>query len=366
MAQASETRPLRLSLTPMQVSDTTLQPIVAAKASSPQAVHSDITAIAVPQETVKGCQLVLYPGESSEIVVQLQNLSNSPIYLNMRLIEPSFPAHWCQIHQEGQQLPPHSKMEAVLHFTIPSDFFESHEGWQADTCLILDYGGTLEVRYGLLPPETPVDGPLPLHFPYLQAAAFHLFVRPHSLYLNFLPSLYREVDFIGRLLKIFEETFEPAVHTIDSLWAYLDPLTAPESLLPFLAHWVGWQLTPSLSLQRQRYLIKQAIALYRWRGTKRGLRFYLHLYTHLPLDEDLPETEKHIRIQENFGRGFVTGETYLGRDSTIGGGQPFHFTVQLQFDNPMTLEEKQLCLRLCYQIIEQEKPAFCTYELELI
>jgi phage tail-like protein len=365
MAQASETRSLRLLLTPMQVSDTAPQPIAQAQAVSSHEVSSGIAATVTPEEGISGCQLVLYPGESSEIVVQLQNLSNSTIYLNIQIVENTFPTQWCQIHQEGHQLPPQGKMEAVLYFSLPAHFFESHEGWQADTTLLLDYAGKIEVRYALQPPETEVESQPPATLPYLKSATFNIFARPHSLYLDFLPNFYREVDFIGRLLKIFEETFEPAVQTLDALWAYLDPLTAPESLLPFLAHWVGWPLTPSLSLKRQRYLIRQAIELYRWRGTKHGLRFYLHLYTNLPLDEHLPETEKHIAIEENFGRGFITGETHLGQDSLIGGSQPFHFLVNLRFDEPLTVEEMQLYRRLCSQIIEQEKPAFCTYKLEI-
>jgi phage tail-like protein len=73
---------------------------------------------------------------------------------------------------------------------------------------------------------------------------FPLVVRPDSAYLNFLPSFYQDVDFIGRFLSIFEQGFDPAVQAIDTLWAYLDPLTAPEALLPFLAHWVAWKLDP--------------------------------------------------------------------------------------------------------------------------
>jgi phage tail-like protein len=67
-----------------------------------------------------------------------------------------------------------------------------------------------------------------------------LHVRPDSRYLKFLPTVYREVDLIGRLLKVFEQSLDPAIQTLEMLWAYLDPLTAPEALLPFLAYWVGW------------------------------------------------------------------------------------------------------------------------------
>ncbi|MGB0561798.1 MAG: phage tail protein, partial [Spirulinaceae cyanobacterium] len=191
-----------------------------------------------------------------------------------------------------------------------------------------------------------------------QTVEFRLFVRPRSLYLDFLPDIYREVDFVGRFLKIFEQTFEPDIQVLSNLWAYLSPQTAPEAMLPFLAHWVGWPLTPQLSLQRQRQLIAGAVELYRWRGTRRGLKYAIHLFTDLPLGPTAPDAPQPIEIQEFGGRGFVLGETRLGRDATMGGGRPYHFIVQLS-----PLPDQSLNLPLIKQVIEQEKPAFCTYEL---
>ncbi|NES83104.1 MAG: phage tail protein, partial [Moorea sp. SIO2B7] len=225
--------------------------------------------------------------------------------------------------------------------------------------LMLDYSGRLNVRYAKQDGQGDTEAPTIL--PYLKSADFNLYVRPRSLYLNFVPEIYREVDFIGRLLKIFEQAFEPSVQALDFLWAYLNPLTAPEALLPFLAHWVGWDFSHSLTIERQRYLIHKAMEIYSWRGTRRGLRFYLHLYTNLPLDEDLPEPEKHISIQEFLGRGFITGHTELSQDSFIGGGKPYHFNVRLRFDHRLTTIEREHYEQLGRKIIEQEKPAFCTY-----
>lgn len=247
-------------------------------------------------------------------------------------------------------------MEAVLYFQLAADFFEAQDALGPAEFLILDYQGQLIVHYAQSDPSQDSDQPPAL--PYRDAANFDLHVRPRSLYRNFVPELYREVDFIGRLLKIFEQTFEPAVQTLDTLWAYLDPLMAPRALLPFLAHWVGWPLMPGIPVNRQRQLIQQAMTLYRWRGTRRGLRLYLHLYTDLPLDDDRSEAEKHICIQEVLGPGFVVGAAQLGQDTLIGGGQPYHFIVYLRPDTP-----EQLDSNLIHQIIAQEKPAFCTYDL---
>jgi phage tail-like protein len=250
---------------------------------------------------------------------------------------------------EGTMLLPGQSMEAVLYFQIPGDWFESDQ-----VSGNIDRVGRLSVNW--FEPDTGKR--------QIEWTNFRLGIRPRSLYLNFLPAIYQDVDFVGRLLKIFEESFEPTVQTLDSLWAYLDPLTAPEALLPFLAHWVGWDPNFYLTADRQRRFIRHAMEIYRWRGTKYGLRLYLHLATGLPLDEDKSEAEQHISIVESFGRGLVLGSASLGTDALVGGGRAFHFKVRLKvpIDSSRSLMLDESLIR---QVIEQEKPAFCTYELQI-
>jgi phage tail-like protein len=299
------------------------------------------------------CKLLVNPSEPSEIVVKLKNSSNRALLTNLR-VEGNFPTQWLQIGMEGNELPPYAEMEAVLYFQIPADFFENQEAIVHGQPLTINYQGQLQIYGGYSSSESS---------PRLELFAietFQLYVRPPSLYLDFLPDAYREVDFVGRMLKIFEETLEPDVQILNTLWAYLDPMLAPENMLPFLAHWVGWETEFSLDVERQRYLIKQAMQIYRWRGTRKGLRFYIHLFTGLPLDEHLPEAEKHINIFEITGRGFVIGEAVLGDNASTGGGRPFHFVVRIRNDLQNSLD-----LPLIHRIIEREKPVFCTYDLEI-
>lgn len=282
------------------------------------------------------CPLLLCPGLASEIVVKLANRTSQPQVLELQL-EADFPPEWCQIGMEGPVLPPHSEMSAVLFFRIADDYFEN----QAHPPTQINYNAQLLVYAEQNAAKSLVE-----------VAPIGIVVRSPSKYLDFLPEIYQEVDFVGRLLKIFEESLEPVVQQHDNLWSYLDPRTAPQNLVPFLAHWVGWQMTPALSIDRQRWLIKQAVQLYRWRGTKRGLRFYLHLFTGLPNDD------RHIQILESTGSGFVMNSARLGTDTMVGGGLPYHFQVYLRPDRAM-----ELPTNLIRQIIEQEKPAFCTYDL---
>ena len=111
----------------------------------------------------------------------------------------------------------------------------------------------------------------------IQESDFELCVRPQSTYTTFLPTVYQEVDYIHRFIEIFEQAFDPVVNSFTSMWAHLDPLTAPQALLPFLAHWVDWPIDEELDLTYQRRLIRRAVEIYRCRGTRKGLRFQLHL-----------------------------------------------------------------------------------------
>jgi phage tail-like protein len=324
-----------LQLTPMQI---------------PDAVPASEVAIAWQGEDIKtepNLSLRLCPGEPSEMVVQVKNLGRSALHISLQ-VEGDFPGEWCQVGTEGSEIPAGQQMDAVLYFQIAADFFERREVCREP--LKLDFQGRLAVHS--IEPNT---GRQQVEF-----AAFKLFLRPRSHYLNHLPALYQEIDFVGRFLKIFEQAFDPAVNSLDSPWAYLDPITAPQRLLPFLAHWVGWSSQSYLPLDRQRYLIRNAIQIYRWRGTRRGLRFYLHLATGLPLDDHLQEVEKHIAITESFHRGFILGEAVLGQDATLGGGRPYHFSVQITVPDRLLIDE-----RLVRSVIEQEKPAFCTYDLKI-
>ncbi|MEA5597113.1 phage tail protein [Rivularia sp. UHCC 0363] len=293
--------------------------------------------------------LVLHPGQASEIIVNLKNLTASPLNIELQ-IETNFPFQ-CHVGMEGNEIAPRKQMQAVLRFLIPEDFFENQQAIAANKQekLEIDFHGCVNIQ---IDPETEREQ-------IQKSDKFNLYIRPWSNYMELLPLLYREVDLIGRFMKIFEETYQPVINNFSVMWANLDPLTAPQKLLPFLAYWVGWEVDRKWDLDKQRRLIRHALELYRWRGTRKGLRLYLHLYTGLPLDDDIEnEGNKHISITEPFGNSFILNEAELN-NAVLGGGQAYHFVVRLRYDKNENVVSKELASL----IIEQEKPAFCTYEL---
>lgn len=99
----------------------------------------------------------------------------------------------------------------------------------------------------------------------------HGLPSPHPLG-ETLPALYREDLFTQELCAGLDEVLAPVLSTLDNLPAYLDLTTAPDDMLPWLAHWVGMSLEADLPAQRQRELLRAAAGLQGWQGTVRGIQ----------------------------------------------------------------------------------------------
>lgn len=340
-----------LQITPMQIPDSVAQ------------AGSDL---GLEDKAASDSEIVVHPGEMCRVSLEIKNWESTPQPIMLQ-VDGTFPLEWCHIEAEPRipctkqggaihlttaEVPAKKSWYTDLWFQVPDDFFEQQEALAtpAKKHLELNFQGCLSVcsastTGGMRSP--------------IQQSSFDLYIRPRSRYTTFLPTVYQEIDLIHRFVKIFEEAFDPVVNSFTSMWAHLDPLTAPQSLLPFLAHWVDWPLDAELSLTQQRRLIRRAVEIYRSRGTRKGLRFYLHLYTGLPLDEEVSrEDDKAISITEPSGQGCVLGLAHMGVDSVLGGGKAYHFQVRLRCKPDHVIDEP-----LVRRIIEQEKPAFCTYDL---
>ena len=87
-----------------------------------------------------------------------------------------------------------------------------------------------------------------------------------------LPSLYRDDYFAQNLCGGLDEVLAPIIATLDSLPAYLDPATAPDDMLGWLAGWMGIVLDGHQTAERQRELVQEGVDILQWRGTVRGVR----------------------------------------------------------------------------------------------
>jgi len=93
---------------------------------------------------------------------------------------------------------------------------------------------------------------------------------PHPLG-ETLPAVYRTDQFTQQLCASFDEVLAPVLSALDNLPAYLDLGTAPEDMLPWLAHWIGLAVDRGDDPVRQRELLRLTSELHGRQGTRLGI-----------------------------------------------------------------------------------------------
>jgi len=105
-----------------------------------------------------------------------------------------------------------------------------------------------------------------------------------SRWLQYMPYMYSDHPFLGRYMLIFEDLFGPLDQTIAHFDLFLDPHTAPESYLSILADWLGLVLDDRWPAERRRAILRSAVEMYDFRGTKKGLTQLLEASTECKVD----------------------------------------------------------------------------------
>ena len=172
-----------------------------------------------------------------------------------------------------------------------------------------------------------------------------------SRLLALLPAIFAEGEqssFLARYLLIFETILDEYDRILDNLHAYFAPDLAPEEFLPWLASWIGLTLDEGWPVERRRSVLSRAMDLHRWRGTVRGMREHVDLFTGVA-----PEIVER-------GSGLTLGHSSrLGHQTVLGrGDRPHHFSVILRVPDPETLDRRRLRV-----ILEAQRPAHTTYAL---
>jgi len=151
-----------------------------------------------------------------------------------------------------------------------------------------------------------------------------------SRWLQHLPYIYSEDEFLGRYLLLFEDLFGPLDQIISHFELFLDPRTAPESFLSVLASWLGLVLDDRWPAEQRRALLQSAVELYDFRGTRKGLARLLEATTGC-----------EVEIAEN-------------------ADGPHSFRVTLTPGDARNVDEQMV-----RNIIEANKPAHTVYRLEV-
>jgi phage tail-like protein len=171
---------------------------------------------------------------------------------------------------------------------------------------------------------------------------------------SLLPEVFRRTirpgDPLFALLEVMEVLHAPSEEVLTALDAYFDPYRTPDTFVPYLARWVDLErflmgeleggALPAVhsfppGLGRLRELIAAAAFLSKWRGTARGLLRFLETATGV--------------------QGFEIDEQVPGPD---GRPRPFHIRVKV----PGAARRYR---ELIERIVEMEKPAYVTFELDV-
>jgi phage tail-like protein len=208
-----------------------------------------------------------------------------------------------------------------------------------------------------------------------------------SSYLTYLPAVLQQdvqadqPNTLGRFLLAFEQVLtglgdpaEPGLEEVldgiidpvsgerllGGLERYFDPgpdlqpaERAPAEFLDWLAGWVGLTLRADLDELRRRDFIARAVALYRLRGTRRGLEEVVRIYTRLGVTINELNTPFQIGVHST-----------LGEDTLLDGGPPHFFRVlaRLPTTDPAEISAQR---QVITAILDQEKPAHTYYALDV-
>ena len=105
-----------------------------------------------------------------------------------------------------------------------------------------------------------------------------------SRWLQYLPPIYGDNEFLSRFLLLFEDLLGPVEQAIKHFDLFLSPDTAPDSFLPWLSEWLGEIAEEKWPSDIRRELLRNAIWLYQARGTRSGLARHLRICTECDVD----------------------------------------------------------------------------------
>ena len=109
-----------------------------------------------------------------------------------------------------------------------------------------------------------------------------LFYYPRITYLRYLPAAYQEDEasrkFLERFLSVFETDLQESEDLITNISSFIDLASAPADFLPWLAKWLELDLYELMG-ERNRDYLANAVELYKWKGTARGLKALVEILT---------------------------------------------------------------------------------------
>lgn len=176
---------------------------------------------------------------------------------------------------------------------------------------------------------------------------------PRQSWISYLPEIYQSEDknmFFERFLAVYQTMYEDLSEKIRNVPYLIDVDDADKEFLVWLAKWLDIAESYVWSKEQLRSLLKNAVRLYKIRGTRQAVKEFVKLYTN----------GAEAYIVENFQiKQYKNKKNEILLDYLYG-NNPYKFQVIVKEENVPTVREYQTLIK----IIEEVKPAYM--ELELV
>lgn len=176
---------------------------------------------------------------------------------------------------------------------------------------------------------------------------------PRQSWISYLPEVYRSEDknmFMERFLAIYQTMYEELNRKIKEVPYLLDIDDTDREFLVWLAKWLDIAESYVWSKEQLRALLKNAVRLYKIRGTRQAVIEFVKLYTNGA--EPYIVENFQVKQYENQKNQVLLDRLY--------GDNPYQFQVIVKEEHVPTVREYQTLVK----IIEEVKPAYM--ELELV
>jgi phage tail-like protein len=196
---------------------------------------------------------------------------------------------------------------------------------------------------------------------------------PRTSSLDYLPPVFREdavsAAFLERFLSYFDTIFEEIESQIEQFSGYLDPDGVPAGeFLTWLGSWFAVDFLAEWPETTRRAFVRQAIALYKQRGTIAGIQAILRL--HAGMQAPHPVVIEHFRLRDYHTRrlagsaDMVDHQLYLAGQPLQPGENEFahHFTIFV----PNQAVEDATDLLTLQRLIDAQKPAHTAYQVRVV
>jgi phage tail-like protein len=248
-----------------------------------------------------GISLVVAAGASAEVRLPVgPPPDDAATPWEYRLRVRGLPPGWFTLAAARLELAPATPGEVLLVLHPPHDDRLAQPGRRHFSVEIADEQGdttVVPVEIQLLPPGA---------------------AEPFSSLAQYLPRVHREGDFLNRFLMIFQSVLDPIEQRIDGSHHHLDPAVTPAQNLDWLASWIGLPLPAGTSESIKRDLLRRAIELYKWKGTRRAMR-----------EEIALRTGARALVVENFDGMRLGHDAAMGLNTQLGVGRDGSIVVTI-------------------------------------